>query len=182
MTKPQFSLETDIDLIVDASTVRRGAGSALDISSRFAPVAADELAFAMAVFVSSANGQNPFRHTASPPLERSSARKCRKAFATLSAHQADPNSADRPEVAHETTLEAAFLQLWQHYHGDKRQTSICARVLGFYYIMEQTSGAAMDRWVLPCAENPDVVMLQGPVVQAIAEANRNFHPALRGLR
>lgn len=140
-----------------------------ETSPKYPSIAADEIGFAIAVFVSAANGRKSLRIASSTKPERNSAKKCLKVFAGLSAHSPFSPPLDRPVVSHENSLEAAFLQLWQQYHGDKRQASICARVLGFYYIMEQTEGAAVERWMSPCPENSDVVVLHSEVIRAIAE-------------
>ena len=35
------------------------------------------------------------------------------------------------------SLYKAFRALWEQYEGDARQRSVCARVLAFYFLMEE---------------------------------------------
>lgn len=140
-----------------------------ETSPMYPSIAADEIGFAIAVFVGAADGRKSLRMASGKVPERNSAKKCSKVFAGLSAHNPFSTLLDRPVVSYENSLQAAFLQLWQQYHGDERQASICARVLGFYYIMEQTEGAAVERWMSPCPEHSDVVVLHSEVIRAIAE-------------
>lgn len=167
LSKLHPELKSPLGLVVDPKTA--DDDDLYETSPKYPSIAADEIGFAIAVFVSAANGRKSLRIASSTTPERNSAKNCRKVFAGLSAHCAFPTPPDRPVVSHESSLEAAFLQLWQQYHGDERQASICARVLGFYYIMEQTKGAAVERWMSRCPEHSDVVMLHSEVIRAIAE-------------
>jgi hypothetical protein len=82
-------------------------------------------------------------------------------------------------TSHQSTVNQAFTVVWQHYQGDARQRSICARVLGFYYLMQQTDGKAVERWFPPAASalagqtrqiGEETIVLNPVVVQALAIA------------
>lgn len=78
----------------------------------------------------------------------------------------------------ESTLDHAFKALWCHYRGDPRQSSICARILGFYYLAERTEGAVIQVWSRSCPETPETVLLHRALVEAIATAPLSDHGLL----
>ena len=84
--------------------------------------------------------------------------------------------------ASSVTLEEVFKALWNHYGLHNHQRSICARVLGFYLLMEQTRGAALADWIEACPERPQSVMLHPVVLEALAivpiDASGLFTPML----
>ena len=58
--------------------------------------------------------------------------------------------------------------------GDSRfQTSICARVTAFYFLIERSAGAVLAGWVQPCPETPNLVILAPAVIEAIASVRLN---------
>ena len=65
-------------------------------------------------------------------------------------------------------MPVAFAALWNEYLDDAARDSICARVLGFYYLMERTAGQAIKRWVEFCPEQPEAVALDLVVVHGLA--------------
>ena len=135
------------------------------------PVSAEELSFALSIFVNAGNSrlQRPPCAGGTPGFE--ARRKSRRLLARLSvdrpALQQLPEHAPMPG---EATLDAAFLALWQQYEGDARQTSICARVLRFHYLMVRTEGAAIEPWLTACPGSPGLVEMHPAVISALSSA------------
>ena len=132
----------------------------------FSPVAADEVAFAMALFMSAASGQTAFDRTISSPRERRELRNCRRLFLVLSS--AEAFDASEKVALTEGKHFRAFLAIWRHYRGDRCRSSVCARTLGFCYLVERSRGTLIERWTTPDPHGPEVVVLHPAVVQAIA--------------
>lgn len=130
------------------------------------PVPADEIAFAMSLFVAAA--QRKILPTTRPTTEAQLliGQEAQRVFVTLVPSKPVPF----PKAAEfqGSSLSEAFLTVWQHYAGDDRQASICARVLGFHLLMERTEGAAVGRWLTPSPSDPEAVLLHPAVIEAVA--------------
>ncbi len=124
----------------------------------FPAVQAEEMAFAMTLFVSAASGQISIGRE---PLTLQNRHEGQRLFISLSSPTAEAKTKEEVEAALETALFRAFLIVWEHYRGDKSQASIAARTLGFYYLMGRSRGAALDRWV---SSSPDETVALPPVV------------------
>jgi hypothetical protein len=129
----------------------------------FPSVSPDELGFALTFFVAAANGQLRSR-SFNPVLLR----ECKQTFLKLSANQEIPSGCYATPSAGETSLQAAFLALWEHYQQCGSQISLCARVLGFYFLMERSRGEALQDWIQLCPEHPEAVSLHPLVIEALA--------------
>ena len=129
------------------------------------PVDADEMSYAIEIFLAAAHGRLLSRNTAGG--ERA-ARESRALLVKLSS--AVPRSVSA-EVGTERSpsLQHAFQALWQEYSGAVRQISVCARVLGFYNLMISTRGAAVERWTTECPDSHGLVALDPAVVRALSE-------------
>lgn len=132
---------------------------------RFAPVTGDEMAFAMSLFVGAANGELAQPQTDTISAQSSGERD--RLLRTLSRGTSGmlQSGAGQPYLS---SLEEAFRGVWSHYEGDERQASVCARVLGFYYLMEESGGAVIERWVSACEGSEEVVVLHPAVVETLA--------------
>jgi hypothetical protein len=131
------------------------------IGSEFLPqVPVDEIAFAMGLFMASGNGQLPSRQ----PLP--DAVLCGRFFLALCRKEASVLDADPAMLG--TRLFATFSAVWAHYARSAWQRSVCARVLGFYFVMERSNGCALDPWTTPCADDSESVLLHPAVVQTLA--------------
>lgn len=141
-------------------TVPSSDWSPAEPSYSFVPIPPEEMGFALSLFVAAANGQiaiDAYVRSSRNSPERDQIFRSFGAPVTTSV-----------QVEHLRTLEATFSCLWRHYQGDDRQTSICARVLSFYCLMERTKGLIMARWVTMCPESPEAVLLHPAVIEVLA--------------
>ena len=128
---------------------------------------ANEIAFAMALFVGAANGRiyAPDIGASGFPLSENLYEVCDGDFG---------NAADMDEGSRESStpapLSRAISVLWHHYNGDERQRAIWSRVVAFHAMMVGSKGAVVDHWTVPCAESPAEVSLSSAVVNAVATA------------
>lgn len=137
---------------------------AFPITPLYPSVATEEIAYAVAVFVSAANGTLFARQFSSPTSKAK--RECEDLFITL--YSAAASTEAEAEPTQEGSLYTSFRVLWEQYQGDARQSSICARVLAFYFLMERTRGTVVEQWLRPCPDAPEAVVLDKAVVAAIA--------------
>lgn len=145
-----------------------------DGASNMKPVEPEEIAFALTIFVAAATRRLVSDESQLVHLSAASLEECRGLFASLSMLEPVPaaqvaGSIDRGA----TSLEVAFLSLWQQYEGSLLRHSVCARVLGFYFLMERTAGSGIGRFTEQCPEQPETVMLKAEVVRAIAGIELN---------
>lgn len=131
----------------------------------YPPVEVEEMAFAMTLFVSAANGQISIGRK---PLTIQNKHEGQRLFIRLSSDTAPLMDAEELAAALRTRLYEAFLIIWEHYRNEKQQASIGARVLGFYYLMARSRGAALNRWLMPSSQSEEIVGLHPAVVQAVA--------------
>ena len=131
----------------------------------FSPVQPEEMAFALTLFVSAASGQ---LSAGRKPLTIENMREGQKLFLSFAFH--DPRVAQSSEIDEVLSgpLFAAFLLVWEHYKADPGQASLGARLLGFYYLMTETRGAALEDWVSPSASEEALVELHPQVVETLA--------------
>ncbi len=71
-------------------------------------------------------------------------------------------------IKDDLSLYSIFRLLWERYESDERQSSICARVLAFHFLMARTAGGAVTAWVNPTPSGPEAVALDPIVVEALA--------------
>ena len=131
----------------------------------FPPVQAEEMAFAMTLFVSAANGQI---FAGRKLLTLQNRHEGQDLFLRLSSDGAVTIDPVQASAALQTRLYQAFLIVWEHYRGEEQQASIAARVLGFYYLMGRSRGAALERWSKPSIDSEETVGLHPAVVVSIA--------------
>ncbi len=80
-----------------------------------------------------------------------------------------PSSINQRASAHgESTLPAAFAALRNESLDDVSRNSICARLLGFYTLMERAAGQAIRRWVELCPDQPKTISMDLVVVHGLA--------------
>ncbi len=141
-------------------------GSGLEVELRmFEAVASDEIAFAMTLFVSSANrllGSSLEEKTETWDQDRKEGERTFLTLATVPLDEAQRSTLLR------SALYRCFLAMWDQYAGDERRTSICARVLGFCCLMEKTRGAVVEDWIFPSPHGPEQILLHPAVVEAVA--------------
>jgi hypothetical protein len=133
--------------------------------SSFAAVVPEEVAFAMTLFMGIASGQITGQRC-EEEQRRLGACPCEVLLRQLS--QANATGLGESEREESTALDDAIAGLWHQYEGDARRLSLCARVLGFYYLAQRNGGRILDRWVTECVDAADTVMLNPAVVEAIA--------------
>lgn len=133
--------------------------------ARFGPVAGAEMAFALSLFVGAASGE--LAGPGAGTISATSRQECDRLLWALSRRQ---GGLLRAGVAQQylSSLDAAFRGVWRYYEGDEQQASVCARVLGFYYLMEHSEGAVVERWVSACEGSEEVVVLHPVVVETLA--------------
>jgi hypothetical protein len=130
----------------------------------FLTVDPDELGFALTLFVSAANQQICLCGVANADFLEEG----RRFISSVPGHNLGAPAPSAIGFARQSSLEAAFFALWQHYPGDDLRRSLCARVLGFYFLMERTRGQALQDWMEFCPDNPTAVILHPAVVDALA--------------
>ena len=128
---------------------------------------ANEIAFAMALFVGAANGRiyAPDIGASGFPLNENLYEVCEGGFGDAG----DMDEASR-ESSTPAPLSRAISVLWHHYNGDERQRAIWSRVVAFHAMMVGSKGAVVDHWTVPCVESPAEVSLSSAVVNAVATA------------
>ncbi len=145
--------------------------SAEPVHVDFPPVPPEEIAFALALFVGVVQGQlgSPSR----APLSREEEEEfsdCLRLLSRLCAGEQPPVAPASDAIAYDTSLGRVLLVIWQLHRGHPHQTSICARVLNFYLLTERTAGKAVERWIMPCTEDPKLVLLHPALIEALATA------------
>ena len=167
MAKLNRNVDLDMNAGPSAGWVASGGNSGW---GHFAPVDAAEMAYALEFFVACAQGRC---HVAASSAEGGIA-------ASLPAREntADTDllrflcGADRSSAhagnPEERTLDWTFRTLCAEYRNRVDKHSICARVLGFYLLMERTGGRAMERWTSECEEDRTTVRIHPAVVRALA--------------
>lgn len=129
----------------------------------YPPVSAEEIAFAIAIFVNAANRTISPRH--SSPHRSRARRACDQAFLDLVSRSSVQTQSATSE---EAPLYEAFRTLWEQFEGDNQQASVCARILAFHFLMERTRGAVVEEWLKEHPETPETVVLDDAIVAAIA--------------
>jgi hypothetical protein len=133
----------------------------------FDPIPPDEMGFAMALFANAANGRLSLPGLGSSPT--GSNQMCERLFMRLICSDDLAAATPKPAVIEDDlSLYAVFRMLWDRYEGDARQVSVCARVLAFHFLMERTAGGAHTEWLKPCPSEPEAVVLDPAVVEALA--------------
>ena len=135
---------------------------------RLDPVAVEEIAYALTVFVAAANLELREETADLSPEAMSSRQACRQSYDALTGNTATLPMAASQKFQPQNTLYGAYKAVWNQYRDDERQGSICARVLGFYSLVEQSRGEAIRQWVEACPESPAAVMLHPAVIVALA--------------
>lgn len=130
------------------------------------PVPADEIAFAMSLFVAAAQRKILPDKTPTTEAELLIGQEAQRVFVSLVPQKSVPFPKAAAFLG--SSLSEAFLAVWQHYSADDRQASVCARVLGFHLLMERTEGAAVGRWLTPSSSDPETVLIHPAVIEAIA--------------
>lgn len=143
--------------------------SADPVREDFPPVAAEEIGFALALFVGIVQGQlgSP-SHAPLSPDEQEELSRCLQILSPLCAGEQPPLPPGSDVIGYQTSLGRVLLVIWQLHRGHPHQTSICARVLNFYLLSERTAGKALQRWIMPCTEDPKLVLLHPALIEALA--------------
>lgn len=130
----------------------------------FSSVSAEELGFALNLFVAAAN------RTLMPNLGRRLGEEEQvereRFFADLLVHAADADAGKT--LTHQASLESAFRALWDHFSSHTQRDALCARVLYFHFLMVKTEGRAVSRWTEVCPERAEAVLLHPAVVEGLA--------------
>lgn len=137
---------------------------AWDGSTEWCQIEGHEMAFAMEIFMGAANGCIAVMKSGAEAGSAESGALLR--CLSLGMPTAVPRAADQSAAS---DLTSAFYVLWKHYSGDVRQRSICARVVGFYYLMIASRGAAVARWAKPFAGQEQMVTLESCVVAVLGQ-------------
>jgi hypothetical protein len=137
----------------------------------FPQVAPEEIAFALALFVGIVQGQ--LGSSSHAPLSRDEEEElsdCLRILSPLCNSEQSSIRSGSDAIDYRTSLGRVLLVIWQLHRGHPHQTSICARVLNFYLLTERTAGTALQRWVIPCTEDPKLVLLHPALIEALATA------------
>lgn len=138
----------------------------------FPPVPEDEMAFALSYFIGAADQKFTIDQRddeQSSHLDQS----CRRLFAQLYGTLSDPGSPLKTSAKNhrrqtEATLLGTFKAVCIHYHDSENLASICARVLGFYLLMEESAGKVVAEWTEEDPKDERYITLSRPVIQALA--------------
>lgn len=137
----------------------------------FPPVPEDEMAFAMSYFMGAADQKFGDTQSADPQrleLDRSCERLFAQLYASSLPTSLNLQATARHRVRAEMSLVNTFKVVCVHYQGNEHLVSICARVLGFYLLMEQTAGEAVAEWTAEDPSHKRYVTLSHEVVEALA--------------
>ena len=172
---------------------RRGLQSLPVASLPYPAVPPEEIAFALTLFHSVGERQSSFA-TAPPPQLTPPERRSLQRLAAL-LHHLDAGPAAMPNSSHGasgSTLAHTLLALWTQYRGDTRQTSICARVLNFYFLAQRGGGTLLAPWMIadqacpdqacPDQTAADTVSLAPALIEALAEVELDSQGTLPALR
>lgn len=140
------------------------------IPKEFSIIEADEMGFAMALFVAAARGK------VLPPYYQSSG-------FTLSH---DPGISDplldgarmtlgeeNSQAFDEVPLACAVSVLWHHYEHNSFQQSICSRLVAFYSLMVRSKGMLLEPWMKDDDDDPESMALSPAIIMAVATAPLN---------
>lgn len=142
------------------------APSSTQGSESLSPVPADELGFALSIFVAAANRTLAASHSQQPELPEAQQTDCERLYADLLVHS--PAAVASRLLPYQASLRTAFAALWREYSAHELRDSICARVMCFYFLMERTQGKVVQRWITQCPERPEEVLLAPAVVEGLA--------------
>lgn len=134
----------------------------------FNPVRAEEMAFAMSIFVSAANGQV---YSSAPPEPQAALREkrsCQHFILFLATEEAERSCLREAATSQDIPLFHAIFAVWEHDREDAGRLSIVARVLAFYCLMERTEGAVLKHWCDRNPEGEETVLLHPAVIEALA--------------
>jgi GAF domain-containing protein len=134
---------------------------------RFRSVEVQEMAYALSVFVAAATNRLSFGSDGESAVNELSAERAALIYDAIAIGQNSSRGSTlhRPDQA---TLQVAFACLWSHYEKSVAQESVCARVLGFYCLMERTGGRALAPWTYEDPTSAEVAILHPAVVEALA--------------
>jgi hypothetical protein len=140
----------------------------------FCEVPVNEMAHALTYFVDAANME--LRSSLIPRTKGRRIRlsECERFFIKLSVCNISERVPAQTASANEEGLFRSFVTLWNHYEGYGLRRSICARVLGFYYLMERTGGWPLQGWMELSRDRPEAVLLDLAVVDGLASVQLEF--------
>ena len=154
----------------------QSVGSSTPTHGAFCPVPADELGFALSVFVAAASGTLTASRTDTSELPERQTTTCEQLFADLLA--LGPVMVPSRLLAYQTSLHTAFAALWKEYGSHELRDAICARVLCFHFLMEETEGRVVEPWTTACPERPEQVLLSPAVVEGLARVPLDLRAGL----
>ncbi len=134
----------------------------------YLPVDVDEMSFALGLFVNAANRKMACRAVTHIDFSQEHRDECDALFLGLCGEQSSFPALGPKRRGEETSLHEAFRVLCENYDKQRDKTSICARVLAFYFLMERSAGAVLSGWVKPCPETPNEVILNPAIIHAIS--------------
>jgi len=124
-------------------------------------IASEEIAFALSLFVGSAEGRLTPTHSRHLPSESRCSLCSEQTRSWTDAHSRSP------------ALLAALSAVWDFYGDDPRKADICARIAAFYAVVSKSEGAIISEWVTVSPDNPDESLLDPAIIQAIATTPLN---------
>ncbi len=142
-----------------------------NIDRCFPAVAADELGFALNVFVAASNRTLFVNRSKNQRLALKELTEREQLFSDLLDHGLGSNHGR--ELPFQATLDEAFALLWEEYRAHEQRDALCARVLCFYFLMERTEGKAVEEWMTANSDRPSEVVLDPAVVEGLAAVPLN---------
>ena len=136
-------------------------------SPQVAPVALEEMAFAIALFFAAARGKVPMSDVQSTGFElRRELQIHSPEVASVAERLVDTAEASPDEFQ----LACAVTVIWHHYDGTKYREAVCSRLVAFYALMVRTKGAAIVGRSQAVEGDPASIVLEPEVIQAVATA------------
>ena len=132
----------------------------------FPLVPSEKIAFAMAVFVNTAN--QAIRPQSKLTLGVAAGRARDQLFLDLLPRGPAQVQIGKPQ---ETSLYEAFMAVWEQFEGDDQQQVVCVRILAFHFLMLRTQGSVVEEWLRPSPENPETVILDDAIVAAVGSVD-----------
>jgi hypothetical protein len=137
------------------------------LGARRQSIDVQEMAYALSFFVGAATNRLSSGSGSEPTVNELSDNRAAMIYDAIVMGQSSPRDSELHR-SNQTILQVAFARLWSHYEESSAQESICARVLGFYCLMERTGGRVLARWTSEYPTNPEGTILHPAVVEALA--------------
>ncbi len=126
------------------------------------------MATALSLFVNAANGKQLRLTAAGFEHQFRGQETCDQLYGALCRDRTTPQAPVRSKLTSEATLYQAFRVVCTHYTGHRQQEALCARVIGFHFLMVHTAGMVLEGWAQDDPREEKSILLPKAVVYAVA--------------